>query len=410
MGSLSKSSLALVGIGTGIGALVALITESSPVLKSMFKLLSSGIMLIFRPIGDFIGFILRPLVIMFMTQVAIPFFKTAYPIMKALGTDIGNKLAAFFSNPAKAIGEAVAGINWISLLGGIFSFPDINLGEIGSVITAGAQAAWAKIVDFFEYVNETISGGIGKAWSSIVTFFEFVGASIAGGIGVAWENLTNFFNQVWANVSEILFKSWNILMHFWVAVKAGISLVLSKAWDNLVAWFNIVTIQLNVLRPAWQGLVSWLVAVWSDVTGVLTSTWIGIFDFFMTIFAGLKSIVDSIANFNPFSSSSSSSSGGGSSGQISQAAHNRIKRGIHGAVGGIITEPIVGFGQRTGTEYTFGEGGPETVVPGLQGYGQDTGMSIGPFIMTINKTADAYEVIRIVKTEMQKLYNRRSII
>ena len=36
----------------------------------------------------------------------------------------------------------------------------------------------------------------------------------------------------------------------------------------------------------------------------------------------------------------------------------------HGyAQGGPITEPITGFGHRTGARYTFGEAGPEYVVP-----------------------------------------------
>ena len=34
------------------------------------------------------------------------------------------------------------------------------------------------------------------------------------------------------------------------------------------------------------------------------------------------------------------------------------------AGGGVIPEPVIGFGTRTGGAYTFAEHGPETVVPG----------------------------------------------
>jgi SLT domain-containing protein len=35
--------------------------------------------------------------------------------------------------------------------------------------------------------------------------------------------------------------------------------------------------------------------------------------------------------------------------------------------GGLITEPIAGFGLRSGTRYSFGEKGPERVTPGAGG-------------------------------------------
>ena len=38
----------------------------------------------------------------------------------------------------------------------------------------------------------------------------------------------------------------------------------------------------------------------------------------------------------------------------------------HGyANGGIISEPIIGTGLRSGAKYSFGENGPETVTPGI---------------------------------------------
>lgn len=50
-------------------------------------------------------------------------------------------------------------------------------------------------------------------------------------------------------------------------------------------------------------------------------------------------------------------------------ASTKIGKGAprHFASGGLITEPVVGYGQRSGALYTFAENGPETVVPNLYG-------------------------------------------
>lgn len=83
-------------IAIGVGSLVALVSkltgmivDSSPMLKQMLKLFNYSVMLILRPIGDFFGFFLRPLVIYFLRSVALPFYKQMRPIMQAVGTFVG---------------------------------------------------------------------------------------------------------------------------------------------------------------------------------------------------------------------------------------------------------------------------------------------------------------------------------
>ena len=83
-------------IALGVGSLVALVSkltgmivDSSPMLKGMLKLLNYSVMLILRPIGDFFGFFLRPIVIYFLRSVALPFYKQMRPVMQRLGSIIG---------------------------------------------------------------------------------------------------------------------------------------------------------------------------------------------------------------------------------------------------------------------------------------------------------------------------------
>jgi len=45
-----------------------------------------------RPIGDFFGFIMRPIMVMMLRKFIIPWYKDVYPVMKKLGTWIGNQV------------------------------------------------------------------------------------------------------------------------------------------------------------------------------------------------------------------------------------------------------------------------------------------------------------------------------
>jgi hypothetical protein len=107
----------LAGIAAGIAGAAGfgkMIIDSSPVLKAMLKLLNVGIMLILRPIGDFIGFMLRPLLIEFVRKVAIPAYRSGASLAKKWGTAFGAALLNFFVDPigtiATAIRQGTAGV------------------------------------------------------------------------------------------------------------------------------------------------------------------------------------------------------------------------------------------------------------------------------------------------------------
>jgi hypothetical protein len=103
-------NMKLVGIGAGLLAgagLSKLIIDSSPLLQAMLKLLNVGIMLILRPIGDFIGFLLRPLLIEFVKKVAIPAYKGGAKLAKKWGDSLGNALLDLIRDPIGALTGAI---------------------------------------------------------------------------------------------------------------------------------------------------------------------------------------------------------------------------------------------------------------------------------------------------------------
>ena len=77
-GKMAAGGMALGAAGAGIG-LASKIIDSSPLMQQMLKLLNFGIMLILRPIGDFFGMLMRPILILLLRKFIIPFYQTVYP-------------------------------------------------------------------------------------------------------------------------------------------------------------------------------------------------------------------------------------------------------------------------------------------------------------------------------------------
>jgi hypothetical protein len=110
----------LVAIGAGLlaGAGISkMIIDSSPLLQSMLKILNVGIMLILRPIGDFVGFLLRPMLIEFVKKVAIPAYKGGFKLAKQWGDSLGKGLLGLLQLIADPIGAVTA-----SIYGGLMAF------------------------------------------------------------------------------------------------------------------------------------------------------------------------------------------------------------------------------------------------------------------------------------------------
>ena len=111
-GGLGK--LGVIGMAVGvIMGVVKMFISASPMLKSMLKLFQFGIMLILRPIGDFIGFMLRPIMLMVLTKFILPFYQNALPMMQSMGTMVGEVLVPIVEgiiNGIIAIGKILVGL------------------------------------------------------------------------------------------------------------------------------------------------------------------------------------------------------------------------------------------------------------------------------------------------------------
>ncbi len=85
----------LAGLATGVAGLLQfrkMIIDSSPMLQAMLKIMHVAVQFTLRPIGDFIGFVLRPLLIPFLLA-AVKFYKNIFPHVMEHGTAAGEALA-----------------------------------------------------------------------------------------------------------------------------------------------------------------------------------------------------------------------------------------------------------------------------------------------------------------------------
>ena len=96
--TMTKNIAKLGIIAIGVGSLVGLVSkisgmmvDSSPMLKQMLKLLNFSVMLILRPIGDFIGFFLKPVIVYMLRKYVIPFYSEMKKPMMQLGGGLGEQ-------------------------------------------------------------------------------------------------------------------------------------------------------------------------------------------------------------------------------------------------------------------------------------------------------------------------------
>lgn len=234
-GSISKNIAKLGAIAIGVASLVALVSKiqsmlitSSPMLQQMLRLLNFGIMLILRPIGDFIGFFLRPLIIYFMRSIALPWYRMSRPIMQKLGALLGSSFVRNLTETDKSKGIPVweEGFNHeegmknleSAMLGWASLFDLISPGQFETTKTAIAD-----IKSFAQNVSDWITGfemptlgniAMGfKKWvleqtSQLPDFFVYVEAGIKRWIGdlnlPTWGDLTALLDKITLTITTIV--------------------------------------------------------------------------------------------------------------------------------------------------------------------------------------------------------------
>ena len=132
-----KNTLPIVGIGVGVSSLVALITQSSPLLQNSFKLMQTAVSLYLRPIGDMFAMLIRPFIVEMMRHV-VPYWKTMAQAQKGLKHGQATRMSGGTIDDALEGQEGAAehGARLGYGIGGSGSYIGSVAGPIGVVIGA----------------------------------------------------------------------------------------------------------------------------------------------------------------------------------------------------------------------------------------------------------------------------------
>jgi hypothetical protein len=186
-GGLGK--LGVIGMAVGvIMGVVKMFISASPMLKSMLKLFQFGIMLILRPIGDFIGFMLRPIMLMVLTKFILPFYQNALPMMQAMGTMVGEVLVPIVEG-------IITGIIAIGKI--LFGLP-IAIGSKISEIWGGTyddtllQEGWTELQTLFGITSAAEIVAVHEVTKTIATMDK----NIVSQLQTGWGDLPKLTEQM----------------------------------------------------------------------------------------------------------------------------------------------------------------------------------------------------------------------
>ncbi len=344
--------LSLIGLAiTAIMGSIKAIAGSSPMLKQMFKLMNFGIMMIFRPIGDFIGFMLRPIIVLLLRNFIIPWYTYAMPILQSIGGFFGGRIAAdlesFIANPSQAIAD--------------------GLNSLGKWASDGINFLLSDVMDWSQLGKDLIAGiyTIFWEWNPAVQFGKILGESFKL---MDWSSINASWDQVGKNIRSAIGTWFNDALSMTGADVIGM-------FSSFTAWFGEA---LAENAPDIHFLLTKIAAWFQSGIDDLTGGWDFIYDSIKNLIdSGLASISidwDGILNnfldfLNPFTSSTSTPTS-----TPSKKGNFQYDEGSPGeeywnpmtwANGGHITEPIAGIG-KSGQQYLMGEAGNETVTPDSQ--------------------------------------------
>jgi hypothetical protein len=82
--------------------------EASPMLQQMLKIMNVAMTLFLRPIGDFIGGMLKPIMLFFLREIAVPMLKRGKDFIK-FGEQFGKNILGFLLKPVETISAAIVG-------------------------------------------------------------------------------------------------------------------------------------------------------------------------------------------------------------------------------------------------------------------------------------------------------------
>jgi hypothetical protein len=194
--------------------------------QQMRKLLAFGVNMILRPIGDFFGFLMRPVLIMLMRKLILPWYQRMMPTMIKMGDDIGKILALI---PNWAIENLFSNMTFTP------RDDDPLFGKQGAI------SKWAKELEDFDWGTTLTSNilGVTAFWSSIETFFKNVAGAINEKLYGYWNKYKSFIQDL-GHIQNWIGWAWDKFVNFFRDTLGGIWDAIGGAWHKFVSFFQSI--------------------------------------------------------------------------------------------------------------------------------------------------------------------------
>lgn len=274
LAKLSIISAAVLAIMKAVQQITSRIVDSSPILQTMLTLMNTAITFILRPIGDFIAFFLRPLIIIFLRQVALPMYKTWGPIMRNLGTFLGTGFAAELKSIFGPREERTALLHEdimtkqqdnvknitkffedikVAILG--LSISEIKFPEID---TSGFELAFST---YFEKLGERINAGFGP-WAQ----------NFENNIMIPLQNLNIDFSgasELFGNMYTTISTAFNSIVPRFEEFSVWISGIIESAKLPLESAIATITDFFDAIRNFFINLIETITTAFSSIPELL---------------------------------------------------------------------------------------------------------------------------------------------
>lgn len=250
---LSPFETVLLGIATGIGAVVAAVTLYN-VAMSIYSAITGVCTAATGLFAGALAFLTSPIGLIIVALAALA--AGALLVVK-----YWDEISAWIVQAWNDIVSFLAGI-WEAVSGFFIS--------IWEAVSGFFVKIWTAISDFFTSLWESVSGFFVGLWESIVEVFS-----------PAIEWFSELFGSIWQTISDIFYNIGVIAKGCWEIIKA--------VWGLVSEWFDS-----HVIQP----VANFFTGLWNGVKNIAISAWNGIKAFFTPIVTWFQiSIIQPLSHF-----------------------------------------------------------------------------------------------------------------
>lgn len=330
---------AVVAVISGIGAAIALLTSPIGLVVGAIAILSAAW------IGNWGG----------IQEKTAAVWAYLEPTFTALAAWLGEKIPPLL--------DWIATVGWPALVSAGTAVADFVTGTLIPALTTLAEWLGPKLVDVCTWISET-------GWPALVA----AGEAVYGMVQVMHQWFTDLFvaleqrgvftelQALWRDLTTIAASLWQTIQLVWdwlTKVNTAAGETTSGPAARAVDWFK------NLGQAAYEA------------AGGVDAIARGFGNFIRDIRTGLGWIQQLIDKLNRLI---------GKQKEAASRSEYSSRESRELAHGGIISEPVVGYGLRSGARYSIGEAGPEAVVPlggSSGGYGGAAGGMTG-LVVNVN--------------------------